>query len=438
MKRPVDVKIWNGGHIVENFQMSSFEMRSKDQGKSKTKFDFKGDVKVALATEKSEANIEIANPPQDYDSPRRIANVEAKHTLVNLKQKSSASKPKRAKKCFKGCCDHVLCCVTMFSAQGNNYYPPDQSSPIEDTMVNNYPPQQNSPIEDNIMKINSHDQSSTIEDPMVNEVMSFGENLIKGESSTKEDISTKEETFAEEKNNLLMKFFKCSSCEYGTDTELNLGKHMTMKHGRPYPLHRCSSCGFETKVKRDLPTHSCTPFKCGLCNFESRSKQLMNQHKVNLHKTKSGLVFCDICSYRSNRISNVESHRKTVHEGQRIVCQYCAKKFTQQSEFVRHLAKAHNEVLPMRPYPRPRETKCDNCGYETVYMSTFVKHKCEPLKCESCDFEAKNEVFMRRHKVGVHLKKGGFFCCDECAYKDKSHYNLKKHVNNKHRKGVPK
>ena len=68
--------------------MSSFEMRSKDQGKSKTKFDFKGDVKVALATEKSEANIEIANPPQDYDSPRRIANVEAKHTLVNLRVKN--------------------------------------------------------------------------------------------------------------------------------------------------------------------------------------------------------------------------------------------------------------------------------------------------------------------------------------------------------------
>ena len=421
MKRPVDVKIWNGGQIVENFQMSSFEMRSKDQGKSKTKSDFKSDVKDVLAIEKNVANIERVNPSQDYDNLPSVANIEAKHTLVNLKQKPNAVKPKRAKKYFKGC-KRENCCVTIFSAQVNNYSSPVQSSIMGDPRV----------------KKDSPGQSSTMEYPMVKEdILAFGKNLVKGETSTKEEISSKAETFAEEKNNLLLKLFKCSSCEYGTDTELNLIKHMTMKHGRPYPLHRCSSCGFETKVKRYLPTHSCTPFKCGLCNFESRSKQLMNQHKVNLHKTKSGLVFCDICSYRSNRISNVESHRKTVHEGQRIVCQYCAKKFTQQSEFVRHLAKAHNEILPMRPYPRPRETKCDNCGYETVYMSTFVKHKCEPLKCESCDFEAKNEVFMRRHKVGVHLKKGGFFCCDECAYKDKSHYNLKKHVNNKHRKGVP-
>ena len=75
MKRPVDVKIWNGGHIVENFQMSSFEMRSKDQGKSKTKSDFKSDVKDVLAIEKNVANIERVNPSQDYDNLPSVANM---------------------------------------------------------------------------------------------------------------------------------------------------------------------------------------------------------------------------------------------------------------------------------------------------------------------------------------------------------------------------
>ena len=144
-----------------------------------------------------------------------------------------------------------------------------------------------------------------------------------------------------------------------------------------------------------------------------------------------GLVFCDICPYKSNRITNVENHKKTVHEGMRIVCQHCAKKFTQQSDFRRHLENAHNEVFPA-PAPR-RYPICDDCGYKTRLISTFDKHKCNPMKCEKCDFETKNEVDLRRHMIRLHLKMDGMFCCDQCHFKTARHDNLKKHRENKHK-----
>ena len=232
---------------------------------------------------------------------------------------------------------------------------------------------------------------------------------------------------------------KCPRCGHETDTEEKMEKHWLKKHGKvgsrckldPYPLHKCNICGFETKVKRNLPTHSCVAVKCGLCDFESRSKQLLNQHKITSHKTKIGLVFCNICPYKSNRITNVENHKKTVHEGVRIVCQHCAKRFTQQSDFRRHLVTTHNEVFPAqkeRRYPI-----CDPCGYKTRLLSTFDKHKCDPIKCEKCDFETKNEVHMRRHKIRLHLKRDGMFCCDKCPFKSARNDNLKKHTENKHK-----
>ena len=367
MKRPIDVKVWNGGKIVENFQIYDGKMEMKRKAKGKILLEAKNQIKDVLASQTRD-EIVASKETMKYEND----------TLVTVEKKETAEDEKAAienKRCVEGC-RKEKCCVTRLSPQ--NADPPDI-------------------------------------------LISSG----KGESSS----------FLE----IFDSIIKCPRCGHETDTEENMKKHWKKKHGKvgskckldPYPLHHCGICGFETKVKRNLATHSCVAVKCGLCDFESRSKQLLNQHKITSHKTTVGFVFCDICPYRSNRITNVENHKKTVHEGMRIVCQHCAKKFTQQSDFRRHLENAHSEVFPAlapRRYPI-----CDDCGYKTRLISTFNKHKCDPMKCEKCDFETKNEVDLRRHMIRLHLKMDSMFCCVQCHFKTARHDNLKKHKENKHK-----
>ena len=357
---------------MENFQIYDGKMETKSKAKGKIQFDTKKKTKEEndplLST--VELKVKDAVPSQIYNEivdTKKTKKGERKETVVD---ENSATEENN---CVKGC-RRENCCVTGVSEKFTDSLP---------------------------------------------------DILISSESSS----------FLE----LFDCIIKCPRCGHETDTEENMGKHWLKKHGRvgsrcksdPYPLHRCNICGFETKVKRNLPTHSCVAVKCGLCDFESQSKQLLNQHKMTSHKTNVGLVFCDICPYKSNRINNVENHKKTVHEGIKIVCQHCAKRFTQQSDFRRHLKDIHNYVFP--PPQERRYPICNNCGYKTRLLSTFDKHKCDPIKCENCDFETKNEVHMRCHKISLHLKKDGMFCCDKCSFKTARHDNLKKHKENKHK-----
>ena len=301
MKRPVDVKVWNGGQIVENFQIYDGNMEAKSKAEAKIQLE-KTDrrIKGVLPSQICDASFATIKTRKDENDPllSRDDIVERKKTLkceydpflTSVDRKDTAvcekavTKDTRSdKKCLEGC-RRENCCVTQTPD------PPD------------------------ILRSPDKEESSTF-----------------------------------------LKIFdcivKCPRCGHETDTEEKMEKHWLKKHGKvgskckldPYPLHKCNICGFETKVKRDLPTHSCVAVKCGLCDFESRSKQLLNQHKISSHKTKIGLVFCNICPYRSNRISNVENHKKTVHDGLRIVCQHCAKRFIQKSEFKRHLEIVHFE-----------------------------------------------------------------------------------------------
>ena len=382
MKRPVDVKVWNGGKIVENFQIYDGKMEAKSKEEIQLTSQSQPRKKKIGAKKKTKdendpllSTVDIVDSKKTFKSENDpfLISVDRKDTLNS--ELAAIEDTRSDEKCLDGC-KRENCCVTGLSAQN------------ADTLAD------------------------------------------KSRSSDKEESSFLE---------IFDCIVKCPRCGHETDTEEKMKKHWLKKHGKvgsrckldPYPLHTCNICGFETKVKRDLPTHSCVAVKCGLCDFESQSKQLLNQHKITSHKTKIGFVFCDICPYKSNRINNVENHKKTVHEGIRIVCQHCAKKFTQQSDFRRHLEATHDEVFPAqkeRRYPI-----CYTCGYKTRLISTFDKHKCDPMKCEKCDFETQNDVHMRRHKIRLHLKKDGMFCCDKCPFKSARNANLREHKGNKHK-----
>ena len=136
---------------------------------------------------------------------------------------------------------------------------------------------------------------------------------------------------------------KCKRCEFQTLSEKNLTNHMK---GHGASLNVCQTCGFKSNRIRSFRTHFCEMFKCDSCDFNTRGRQSFNIHKLRAHpppKDENGLFLCGLCSYRSKRKENVAAHKKTVHDGVRIVCQHCARRFVQKSDFKRHLESVHPE-----------------------------------------------------------------------------------------------
>ena len=136
---------------------------------------------------------------------------------------------------------------------------------------------------------------------------------------------------------------QCRRCSFQTISERNLVNH---QKGHGASLNICQACGFKSNRIRTFRTHSCEVFKCDSCEFSTQGRQGFNIHKLNAHpppKDEGGLFLCELCPYKSKRKENVGAHKKTVHDGLRIVCQHCAKRFVQKSEFKRHLEIAHIE-----------------------------------------------------------------------------------------------
>ena len=159
------------------------------------------------------------------------------------------------------------------------------------------------------------------------------------ENVAKDDQEAKVHIENSHKGDLL----QCKRCSFQTISERNLVNH---QKGHGASLNICQVCGFKSNRIRAFRTHSCEVFQCDSCEFSTHGRQGFNIHKLNAHpppKDEDGLFLCELCSYKSKRKENVGAHKKTVHDGLRIVCQHCAKRFIQKSDFKRHLETAHIE-----------------------------------------------------------------------------------------------
>jgi len=223
----------------------------------------------------------------------------------------------------------------------------------------------------------------------------------------------------------------CKQCSYETTTLIYMNKHVKKAHKDPNKVSNiCQTCGFRGKRQIQYLNHSCEPLKCDLCDFESHLPIRIVLHKSKHHREPE-FTQCDKCPYKSNRKSNVEHHKRTVHEGIRIECQSCDRKFTQHSDYRKHAKVVHNVEIDATRKPAGKY-KCEICGYKSSNTSSVDRHQCKPLKCNLCDFESHQPSQIVVHKTKAHLRRDNMFWCDICPFKVKQKQNYKLHLKNKH------
>ena len=220
---------------------------------------------------------------------------------------------------------------------------------------------------------------------------------------------------------------KCVKCDYESLTKVEMILHKKV-HNSKYQETKCEKCGFcpqgptlKIRIKR-LGLHRCDPFKCEFCEFDSNLIGLVHQHKREKHKNELKAVYpCNVCSYKSKRKSNVVKHTQTVHDGFRISCQQCQKKFTQDSDLRHHMDSLHGVKFVSN---KVKYLACGECGYKNK-ESVSKNHKCEPLKCQLCTFETRFEARMKTHMRKEHNEMQ--YNCPKCEYMTPKHGRLETH-----------
>lgn len=111
-------------------------------------------------------------------------------------------------------------------------------------------------------------------------------------------------------------------------------------------------------------------------------------------------------------------------------CQYCRVKFTQNSQYFRHMTTNHETQRSLATY------ECDDCQIVFSKKANLDLH-CQThhqakskSKCESCAITFKSRYCLRRHMKMKQLMTEN--ACLKCQKKFTNKDQLSKHIQNKH------
>ena len=254
---------------------------------------------------------------------------------------------------------------------------------------------------------------------------------------------------------------KCDKCDMQYKGKSQLLVHIKNVHeGVRY---NCESCDYETTQQGHLNAHvkrihdKIKDFKCSICEYSSQSKQQLAIH-ITTHQTEREMVNCPLCSkhlllaslknhikethdvqrkHKCNkcdklfkRSDHLTIHLRSVHDGQRVSCKFCGKQFSKNGHLRTHLIGNH---LPDKQIL----FDCVMCGKQYKDKSGLnnhmeSKHSSQEFKCEEkdCIIVCSSRVNLRFHFLDIH--KGRTKFCSICK-KDIKRNCFTSHVRAYHR-----
>ena len=132
---------------------------------------------------------------------------------------------------------------------------------------------------------------------------------------------------------------KCGKCDFKTQKDSDLNKHIIAKHICPLcskmksdkdlcenchqsfdmkvSLAKLEFCPFCDQVQENLKVHmeqnDLQPRKCGKCPFESTNYTCLKNHQIRVHEVTKSFIFCNICDISFSKPSNLEKHANISH-----------------------------------------------------------------------------------------------------------------------------
>ncbi|KAK2719952.1 zinc finger protein 33A-like [Artemia franciscana] len=118
----------------------------------------------------------------------------------------------------------------------------------------------------------------------------------------------------------------------------------------------------------------------------SKSSRILEGRKRQEEKD----LKCGLCSYSSDKVSNLKRHIAIMHRNGNLNLQCCSTLFSSKSALGRHTLLAH----------RITHT-CSDCGrlFEryTVLRRHMRMNACSRFECKECDFKSSQKIIFERH-----------------------------------------
>ena len=108
--------------------------------------------------------------------------------------------------------------------------------------------------------------------------------------------------------------------------------------------HKCDKCDqfYPTKTNLEIHkkcVHDLVRYPCSKCPFQASSTSYLYLHEAGFHQ---GITHnCKLCEYKGKSVSILKRHIKVIHEGLRFYCDECPEKFTASGQLKRHQYKKH-------------------------------------------------------------------------------------------------
>ena len=159
------------------------------------------------------------------------------------------------------------------------------------------------------------------------------------------------------------------TCQYCGKGFANLSQHIDIVHNISKKFS-CQKCHKQFYDNRELRRHHIKYLKTGVCEKE-----------VSQENFRFACDF-DFCTYKSNKKSNMEMHRQSVHLNFKIACPECGKQLSSKANLNSHVKNVHdkklvNGVLEKNPF----------------HLS---------IRCKLCDYTTNRAMHMDRHMLSVH------------------------------------
>ena len=215
-------------------------------------------------------------------------------------------------------------------------------------------------------------------------------------------IKSIKDSVQSEQLSLSIQLLKCPICDFSSNYNSSLKKHVSSIHGDPETC--CGICKkyFKRSMlqehKQLIHSYNGREFKCSLCDYSSKSNQNFKYHVSSIHGDPDHK--CLICKKMFKK-SMLQAHKEEMHSNMVFNCDVCAEEFQTKAKLTTHIFKQHK--------PSEKRLKCDQCDKAFKYKCDFLKHACQvhlyaekKYKCENCNYNTSKNSEFKKH-IKIHL-----------------------------------
>lgn len=155
----------------------------------------------------------------------------------------------------------------------------------------------------------------------------------------------------------------CGTCGKTFMNRLKLQDHMRDVH----KLFKCPECPLQFTRRKlmshKLNVHGTTVYSCGICKFESRSTNAVDEHQRRVHMKEKNAA-CPLCDMKFFDKFDLKNHMVRHYPVKEFGCEFCSKMFSRRNDLKRH----------ERIHTGDMRKVCHLCGERFVQKASLSHH----------------------------------------------------------------